>query len=67
MEVEERRKGYAMAALSEMVHNAAKVGCRQSIIYVWKHNLSGVNLYTKCGYVAFKELDGGMYMRKEIK
>ncbi len=63
---EERRKGYAMAALSEMVHNAAEAGCRQSIIYVWKHNPSGVNLYTKCGYVAFRELDDGMYMKKEI-
>lgn len=63
---EERRNGYAMAALSEMVHNATEAGCRQSIIYVWKHNPSGVNLYTKCGYVAFRELDDGMYMRKEI-
>lgn len=63
---EERRKGYAMAALSEMVYNAAEAGCRQSIIYVWKHNPSGVNLYTKCGYVAFRELDDGMYMKKEI-
>lgn len=63
---EERRKGYAMAALSEMAHCAAKDGCRQSIIYVWKHNPPGVNLYTKCGYVAFRELDDGMYMRKEI-
>ncbi len=63
---EERRKGYAMAALSEMVHNAAKAGCRQSIIYVWKHNPPGINLYTKCGYVVFRELDDGMYMKKEI-
>lgn len=63
---EERRKGYAMAALSEMVHNAAEDGCRQSIIYVWKHNPPGVNLYRKCGYVTFRELEGGMYMRKEI-
>ena len=63
---EERRKGYAMAALSEMVHNAIEAGCRQSVIYVWKHNLAGVNLYTKCGYVPFRELDDGMYMKKEI-
>ncbi len=63
---EERRKGYATAALSEMVHNATEAGCRQSIIYVWQHNPSGVNLYTKCGYVAFRELDDGMYMKKEI-
>lgn len=64
---EERRKGYAMAALSEMVHNAKEAGCKQSIIYVWEHNPSGVNLYTKCGYVPFRELDDGMYMRKEIR
>lgn len=63
---EERRKGYAMAALSEMARYAVKHGCRQSIIYVWKHNPPGVNLYTKCGYVAFRESDDGMYMRKEI-
>lgn len=64
---EERRKGYAMSALSEMVHNAAKAGCKESIIYVWKHNPSGISLYTKCGYVSFRELEDGMYMRKEIR
>lgn len=63
---EERRKGYAIAALSEMVHNAVRDGCRQSIIYVWKYNSPGVNLYTKCSYVVFRELEDGMYMRKEI-
>lgn len=63
---EERRKGYAMAALSQMVHHAAEAGCKESIIYVWKHNPSGVNLYTKCGYVPFRELDDGLYMKKEI-
>lgn len=63
---EERRKGYAMAALSQMVHHAAEAGCKESIIYVWKHNPPGVNLYTKCGYVPFRELDDGIYMRKEI-
>ncbi|MDE6852132.1 MAG: GNAT family N-acetyltransferase [Lachnospiraceae bacterium] len=57
---EERRKGYAMAALSEIVSYAAGDGCRQSIIYVWKHNLPGINLYTKCGYVAFREWEDGM-------
>ena len=64
---EERRKGYATAALSEMAHHAAEAGCSQSVIYVWKHNPSGVNLYTKCGYATFRELDHGMYMRKEIE
>lgn len=63
---EERRKGYAMAALSEMEHNAALAGCNQSIIYVWKHNPPGVNLYTKCGYVPFRDVDDGMYLRKDL-
>lgn len=63
---EERRKGYASAALIEMEWDARRNGCSESIIYVWKHNLPGINLYTKCGYVAFKELDDGMYMKKGI-
>lgn len=62
---EERRKGYASAALIEMEQHAQRKGCTESIIYVWKHNPSGINLYTKCGYVAFRELDDGMYMKKE--
>lgn len=61
-----RRKGYATAALDKMVYNAKQDGCTQSIIYVWKHNLPGINLYTKCGYTTFRELDDGMYMKKEI-
>ena len=64
---EERRKGYASAALTEMERDAQRNGCAESIIYVWKHNSPGINLYTKCGYVAFKELDDGMYMKKRIK
>ena len=61
---EERRKGYASAALIEMERDAQRNGCVESIIYVWKHNSPGINLYTKCGYVAFRELDDGMYMKK---
>lgn len=64
---EERRKGYASVALTEMEQDAKKNGCTESIIYVWKHNLPGINLYTKCGYGVFKELDDGMYMKKGIK
>ena len=64
---EERRKGYASAALIEMERDAQKNDCAESIIYVWKHNLPGINLYTKCGYVAFRELDDGMYMKKGLK
>lgn len=64
---EERRKGYASAALIEMERDAQRNGCTESVIYVWKHNLSGINLYTKCGYVAFRELDDGMYLKKRIE
>ena len=64
---EEHRKGYAYAALIEMEGDAKRNGCVESIIYVWKHNSPGINLYTKCGYVAFRELDDGMYMKKGIK
>lgn len=64
---EERQKGYASVALTEMEQDAKKNGCTESIIYVWKHNLRGINLYTKCEYGVFKELDDGMYMKKGIK
>ena len=64
---EERRKGYASAALAEMEQDARRNGCAESIIYVWKHNLPGINLYTKCGYVTFRDSDDGMYMKKRIK
>ncbi len=63
---EERRKGYASAALIEMERDARKNGCAESIIYVWKHNQPGINLYTTCGYVTFRELDDGTYMKKRI-
>ncbi len=52
---------------SEMAHHAAEAGCSQSVIYVWNHNPAGVNLYAKCGYATFRELDHEMYMRKEIE
>lgn len=61
---EERRKGYASAALMEMERDAQRNGCVESIIYVWRHNVAGINLYTKCGYAVFREMDDGMYMKK---
>lgn len=64
---EERRRGYASAALTEMEQDAWRNECVESIIYVWKHNLPGFNLYTKCGHVTFRELDDGMYMKKGLK
>lgn len=63
---EERRKEYAAAALLEMEQEARKSGCIESRLYVSKENLIGIKLYTKCGYIVFRELDDGMYMRKEI-
>lgn len=51
----------------EMERDAKRNDCAESIIYVWKHNSPGINLYTKCGYVAFRELDYGMYMKKGLK
>lgn len=64
---EERRKGYVSAALAEMERDARRNDCAESIIYVWKHNPPGINLYTKCGYVTFRESDDGMYVKKRIK
>ena len=63
---EERRKGYATAALAEMEQDALRNGCMESIIYVWKHNLPGVKLYTKCGYVPFRDVNDGMYLKKQL-
>lgn len=64
---EERRKGYATAALQEMERDAQTNGCTESITYVWKHNPTGIKLYSKCGYTTFRELDDGMYMKKECR
>lgn len=63
---EERQKGYATAALMGMEQDAKKYNCTESRLYVWKHNPLGVNLYTKCGYNAFKQSDDGMCMKKLI-
>lgn len=64
---EERRKGYATAALQEMERDAQANGCTESITYVWKHNPPGIKLYRKCGYTTFREMDDGMYMKKECR
>ena len=52
----ERRKGYATAALTAMERNALKDDCSQSILFVWKHNPIGVNLYTKCHWCELIEI-----------
>lgn len=56
----------ATDALSKMEGNARSNGCRESVIYVRKYNSPGIRLYAKCGYTAFRELDDGVYMKKEI-
>jgi ribosomal protein S18 acetylase RimI-like enzyme len=63
---EDRRKGYAIAALDAMEDDARNQGCIESRLYVWTHNPPGLNLYKKCGYVTFREVRGGMYMKKSL-
>ena len=64
---DERRKGYASAALSEMERDATAHGCTESRLYVCGSNHSALNLYTRCGYSIFRQVDGGVYMKKELK
>jgi hypothetical protein len=63
---EERQKGNATAALVCMENDAKNHGCTESRLYVLMHNQPGVNLYTKFGYIPFRNMDNGMYMRKEL-
>ena len=63
---EERRKGYATAALYEMEKRASMNGCTECRLFVWKHNPKGIKLYTKVGYTEFRDEDDGMYMKKII-
>lgn len=63
---EERRKGYATAALAGMEDDAKSHGCTESRLYVWKHNPPGLNLYIKSGYTSFRDVEDGMYMRKVL-
>ena len=61
---DERRKGYAAAALAEMEKDAIAHGCPECRLYVWNGNRAGLNLYTKCGYSIFRQADDGVYMKK---
>lgn len=63
---EERQKGYAKAALTEMERTAKTAGCVRSVLYVWDHNLPGRSLYQKCGYVTALRKEGGSVMRKDL-
>ena len=63
---EERRKGYAAAALNEMERMAKAAGCVRSALFVWDHNPEGCELYRKCGYEALEHEDGGAVMKKVL-
>ena len=62
----ERRKGYARAALGEMERMARAGGCAESALYVWEHNTAGCSLYRACGYSAVRRDESGIYMRKAL-
>ena len=63
---EERRKGYAKAALREMERAAKADGCTVSLLFVWDHNGPGIRLYVDCGYKACGRGEGGSYMKKVL-
>ena len=63
---EERRKGYASAALCEMNALAKRDGCARSELFVWDHNPGGQHLYEKCGYQPARREKGGMLMAKAL-
>lgn len=62
----ERRKGYASAALTEMERRAKADACKTAALFVWNHNEPGVALYKKCGYAPEKQHDGGVSMKKQL-
>ncbi len=62
----DRRKGYASAALAEMERRAKADGCETAALFVWDHNEPGVALYRKCGYTPEEQDDGGVSMEKQL-
>ena len=62
----ERRKGYATAALAETENSARNSGCAEVVLWVYADNPAAVRLYEKAGYAAFREEEGGMYMKKPL-
>lgn len=63
---DERRKGYASAALAEMERRAKADGCGAAALFVWDHNGPGAALYRKCGYTPGEQDDGGVSMKKQL-
>ena len=62
----ERRKGYASAALAEMERRAKAAGCVCAALFVWDHNPAGAALYRKCGYAPAEREVGGVTMKKPL-
>lgn len=63
---DERRKGYATAALNQMKMNAKEYDCKESVLFVSKDNISAIKLYSSCGYIPFREYGDGIYMKMQI-
>ena len=63
---QERRKGYATAALREMEKLARRRGCAESVLFVAHDNLPARNLYAGCGYVFLKKGDYGEFLKKRL-
>lgn len=63
---DDRRRGYAAAALAEMERDALACGCAECRLYVDADNRAALNLYEKGGYRAFRQADGGLYMNKTL-
>ena len=63
---QERRKGYATAALREMEKLARRRGCTESVLFVSHVNLPARNLYAGCGYVFLKKGDYGEFLKKKL-
>ena len=63
---DERRKGYASAALAEMERRAKADGCAVAALFVWDYNVPGGALYRKCGYTPKEREVGGVTMKKRL-
>ncbi len=62
----ERRKGYAADALTEMERTAKENGCVESFLSVWDHNPAGRGLYEKCGYRISMNSIGRAILKKSL-
>lgn len=63
---QERRKGYAAAALAQLERLALAHGCEECRLFIWNGNAAGRALYDKCGYAAYRQESDGVYMSKKL-